>query len=305
MKIRLLLTSFVVAGLMALPALGQIAPLHVGSTNGLVDEFGLLLQGTDPGSPDFGQPYTAGDVVQILTVQTNELGVYVVQPPGTNGLPTNLLSTVIHEDRIGKGVDPALGPTGRFGTSIPALSRSGTQPIKLVARAFNAPSLDTASFYLDSELYDAPTASGAKYGVFIPQFTTLGTTLPLDGTDYDGDGLTRSWEISYGANPDNPDTDGDGMADGPEIRAGTGVTDDSSLLQMVWLTPLPPGDMGISWDSVVGKTYQIQYTTNDLAQDPVFVDVNAQVTAIDVTSTTVVTNGLYLDAAHFRVRLVE
>lgn len=299
MKTISLVVAYLLLGLASAHAQSVSAPLHVGTTNGLVDEFGQLLAGTDPASGDFGHPVVEGDIVQII--QTTNT---VMLAPSTNGLPSGL-DVVVATTRIGRGVDPALGASGKFGASITTLNRSSA-PVKLVARIFNAPTLEQSSFYVDSDIYSAPVYGAAKYDVFIPQFSDNATTQMLDSTDHDGDGLTRSWEISYGANPDDPDTDKDGMADGHEIRAGTGVNDANSLLQMVWLTPLPPSDMGISWDSVAGKTYQVQYTTNDLAQNPVFLDVaGGQGTALDLTSSTVVTNGLHLDAAHFRVRLVE
>ena len=299
-------------------AMAQIAPLHVGNTNSLSDEFGHLLQGTDPGAPSFGQTYVEGELVQILRIDL-DAGDYVVHPPVTNGLPGSPLNQVIQGGRIGHGVDPTLGPVGKFGTAVTTLNRSGSQPIKLIARVFNAPSLDQASFYQDSELYDAANDGSGNYSVFIPQFTNTTTARPLDTTDYDGDGLSRSWEISYGADADNPDTDGDGMADGHEVRAGTGLTDPESLLLMVQIAAPAgsnwdeeegmfmsrPTDLLLTWDAVTGKTYQIEYTTNDLNQNPIFADVNTSITATGAVVQTVVTNGLNLGATHFRVRLVE
>ena len=300
MKTKLLILMLVGA-LAAVSSWAQVvAPLHVGTTNGLVDEFGVQLPGTDPAADQYGQPVVVGDLVQFLLADTNG----VVSAPATNGTP-HPSNQLIASTRIGRGVDPSLGASGKFGASLTALNRAGGSPIKLVARVFNAPELDQASFYVDSEVYNVPVFGASKYDVFIPQFTTAATTQLLDSTDYDGDGLKRSWEISYGADPENPDSDGDGMADGPEIRAGTGVTDPESLLQMVWLTPQPPYDMGLSWDSVTGKTYQVQFTTNDLAQEPIFEDINGAVLATGTVSATIVTNGLLLPAAHYRVRLVE
>lgn len=313
-----ILQMLVVAGwLVANLASAQFAPLHVGTTNGLVDEFGQMLLGTDPSSDQFGQPVVTGDLVHILRADTNNL----VYPPSTNGTP-DARNVLVASTRIGLGIDPALGPSGKFSAAITSLNRGG-ESIKLVARVFNAPNFDQVSFYIDSALYDAPVFGASKYSVFIPQFASNGTTQLLDATDYDGDGLARSWEISYGANPDNPDSDGDGMADGPEIRAGTGVTDPDSLLQMVWLTPMPPPgtviiedpelgiippvmrDLGVNWDSISGKTYQLEYTTNDLALNPAYLDINPSVTATGLIATTVITNGLFIESAHYRVRLVE
>ena len=283
---------------------GQIAPLHVGNTNALMDEFGQLLQGTDPGAPSFGQTYVEGDLVHIIRV-LDDGGNYMVHTPGTNGIPTNAYNQVIQGGRIGHGVDPTLGPVGKFGTAVTTLNRSGSQPIKLIARVFNAASLDQASFYQDSELYEAANDGTSPYTVFIPQFTTTATTKPLDTTDHDGDGLSRSWEISYGSDADNPDTDGDGMADGPEVRAGTDLNDVNSLLMMVQIGAGNPSDVVLTWDAVTGKVYQVEYTTNDLAQSPVFMDINPPVAPTSTLAVTVITNGFNFGATHFRIRLVE
>lgn len=294
-----------VGALLALTSVrGQIAPLHVGNTNTLVDEFGHMLQGTDPGAPSFGQAYVEGDLVQIIHIMEDG-GNYIVHPPGTNGLPTNAYNQVIQGGRIGHGVDPTLGPVGKFGTAVTTLNRSGSQPLQLIARVFNAPSLDQASFYQDSEPYEAANDGTGPYKVFVPQFTPSATTQPLDSTDHDGDGLSRSWEISYGSDADNPDTDGDGMPDGPEVRAGTDLNDVNSLLMMVQIGAGDPSDVVLTWDAVTGKVYQVEYTTNDLAQNPVFMDINPPVAPTSALAVTVITNGLDFGATHFRIRLVE
>lgn len=298
------LPMWVGAALAVASVQGQIAPLHVGNTNALVDEFGQLLQGTDPGATSFGQTYVEGDLVQIIRV-LDDGGFYTVYAPGTNGIPTNALNQIIQGGRIGHGVDPTLGPVGKFGTAVTSLNRAGSQPIKLLARVFNAPSLEQASFYLDSELYEAANDGTAPYKVFIPQFSTSATTQPLDNTDHDGDGLSRSWEISYGSDADNPDTDGDGMPDGPEVRAGTDLNDSESLLMMVQIGAENPSDVVLTWDAVTGKVYQVEYTTNDLAQSPVFMDINPPVAPTSSLAVTVITNGLDFGATHFRIRLVD
>lgn len=299
---------FLIYGTVSLMAVGvsfgQIAPLHVGNTNSLVDEFGQLLQGTDPGAPSFGQPYVEGDLVQIIRV-LEESGNYNVYEPNTNGLPDSPFNQIVQGGRIGHGVDPTLGPVGKFGTALPALNRSGVQPVKLFARVFNAPTLDQASFYRDSEVYDAANDGTGPYKVFIPQFSVNSTTQPLDTTDHDGDGLSRSWEISYGSDADNPDTDGDGMPDGPEVRAGTDLNNASSLLMMLQIGSAEPNDIVLSWDAVTGKVYQVEYTTDDLARNPVFMDINPPVAPTSTLAVTVITNGLDFGATHFRIRLVE
>lgn len=272
-------------------------PIRYGATNGVVDEFGQMLSGTPPGSSFFSQPEITGDVVQILQVNAGIL------PPATNGVPhaSNLL---LSQTRVGAGVDPSVGPSGKFSGSVTIPARVGTGTnIVIMARAFNAPSLEDASFYADSQMFTVPVFGATSYKIF---YASMGaTTQMMDGTDYDGDGLTRSWEKSYGSNPDNPDTDGDGMADGPEIRAGTGVSDASSLLIMVQLRPSPPTDLDLFWDSVPGKTYQVDYTTNNLSDNPAFDTIPGTITATGSVSSITVNNGMLTPNAHYRVHLVD
>ncbi len=296
MKWKTILTVYAVWWA-AVTAGAQTVPLYFGSTNGIVDEFGNLLEGTSATAVEFGHTFVEGDLVQILLA--NE----AILPPATNGTP-DAANPLVAVTRIGQGVDPSLGKSGMFGGSLynlPDRQNPGNTN-RIIARVFNAPNLEDASFYADSQPFDVPVF-GKSYDVFIAEVTS--TTKEMDSSDYDGDGLSRSWEKSYGSNPDDADTDGDGMADGPEIRAGTGVLDDTSLLSMVELRPVFNGDLDVFWDAVDGKAYQLEYTTDDLTDDPEFQSLNPVVYATGLVARTIVTNGLSLEGAHFRVRLVE
>lgn len=274
----------------------QSVPLHFGAANPVHDEFGQLLRGTSEGAASFNKTVILGDLVQVLSAN---VGVF---PPDANGQsnPANAVMTTI---RVGSGVDPTMSQSGLFSGSVDGLNRGDPNSvIKIFVRVFNAPAVEQASFYADSDVFTVPVW-GQPYGIF--KAAIGATTQEVDSSDADMDGLSRSWERSYGSNPDDPDTDKDGMLDGNEIRAGTGVTDPSSLLQMVWLTPMSGGDLQVQWDSVPGKTYQVQYTTNNLAQSPEFEDVGGPVTATGNTSDSVITDGSLPNNAHFRVVLVE
>ena len=268
-------------------ASGQTVPLHFGTTNGVENEFGQTLQGTDVGAPDFGYPYVTGEVVQILDANA---GVF---PPATDGTPdTN--NPVIYETRVGAGADPSLGPAGLFGGSVQRPSG------QIIARVFNRPSLSDASFYADSQVFAVPTTN---YDVFVPDLAR--TTTPLDPSDGDGDGLINSWEKSLGSNANNPDSDSDGMADGAEFRAGTGVTNSSSFLAMVQLVPSGSSDLSVIWDSVVGKQYVIEYTADDLKNNPVYTNVTDVLSATGIMTSATITNGMLNEGGHYRVRLAE
>jgi hypothetical protein len=268
-------------------AAAQSVPLYLGTTNSTVDEFGATLRGTGPAAPYFGFTYVTGEVVQILQGDT---GIF---PPSTDGTPStnNTLLAVI---AVGEGVDPSLGPVGMFGGSL-VHRPSGT----IFARVFNRSSLSASSFYGDSQLFVVPTTN---YDVFIPSIQQ--TINPLDSNDDDNDGLHNSWEKSLQSNADNPDTDGDGMADGLEFRAGTDLNDASSLLRIIALRPTPGNDLSVTWNSVSGKQYRIEYSSQNLCNNMVYTNASDVISATGSVSSTTISGGLQLGGGSYCVRLV-
>jgi len=263
-------------------ASAQNVNLNFGMRASISNEFGELLPGT---------PQAPGALVQILGANGGIL------PPSTNGVPA-LGNTVFRETRIGVGVDPSAGVLGKASDVI-AINRSVTNTI--FARIFNKETLEDSSFYTDSQLYNVPIYGGT-YGTFWIEAEQ--TTSEIDPSDSDNDGLSRSWEMSYGTDAENPDSDNDGMLDGHEILAGTDANDVTSLLLMVEIVPASGGNLQMLWDTVPGKTYQLEYTTNSLTDVVAFAPINSPVTAISDTSSTVVTNGTVPSTSGFRVRLV-
>lgn len=286
MKARIVVTAVAVwLGVVAAgPA--QETPLFAGNTNAILDEFDQVLQGN-------GNAW--GDVVQILRA---DAGIF---PPSVDGTQ-NTNNALLVQGQIGKGVDPFVGDAGLFSEAVQGLNRGAGGTIKVFARAFNANSLTGASFYGDSQIYSAPTF-GSNYDVFVANIQK--TAQPLDTGDPDGDGLNNSWEESLFGDPNNPDTDGDGMPDGPEFRAGTQVTNNTSLLLCVQLQPAGGANVRVYWDSVTGKQYRVERTVDNLDQNPLFTNVSAVITAVTWVTETVITNGLDDPDAHYRVRLVE
>lgn len=297
MKARVFILALGIVVALSAAAPAMTIPLSFAITNGVVDEFGNLLPGTSSASPDFGIPYVEGAIVQILGASS---GVY---PPDTNGVP-HPLNPVLKVFRIGQGAPPDAAASGMVSGSIDTFNRATTPSsnIFIFARVFNKPDLNDASFYADSQIFKVPFYGANEYETFFANVTA--TTNQLDPSDYDGDGLSRSWEKSFGTNPDDPDTDGDGMIDGHEIRAGTGPLDPNSLLIMVQIEPVNDTDALLTWDAVPGKLYQVQYTES-LTNNAVFVNLNSPVLAISYTASTVATNGLLNSNAIYRVTLVE
>jgi len=274
--------AIVVLAAAGIAAQAQVVNLNFGMKNSVMNEFDQVLPGV---------PAEPGALVQILIGNQGKF------PPATNGT-AHANNPVLRETHIGIGVDPAIGPAGKASDVI-AVSRSVTNAI--FARIFNASTKEASSFYTDSQLYNVPVFGGT-YGIFWVEAAK--TTNEIDSTDHDGDGLSRSWEMSYGTDAANPDSDNDGMNDGNEILAGTDALDEESLLMMVELNPAPGGDLLVTWDSVVDKTYQLEYTTNSLADAVAFFPINDPVIATGNTSSTLVTDGSVPPSSNFRVRLV-
>ncbi len=269
------------------PALGP--PLHIGMTNGLLNEFGHPLRGVSPSAAQYGHTPVPGEIVQILRV-TN--GLF---PPAVDGTP-DPQNELLYEGRVGDGMDPGAGATAQFGMSMPKRPSGG----QVVARVFNKDSLAASSFYTDSQVfYVDPSFNYA----FIPSFSQ--TLQPMDTADPDGDGLINSWEKSLTSNPNDADSDGDGVGDVQEWRAGTQLTNSQSRLVMVELTPQSDVTMGVRWDSVPGKAYQVEFRPGDLlTPSGPYADVSGVITALTEVTTTTVTNAP-ANAGHYRVRLVE
>lgn len=272
---RLIACFLLLGGFSLGTAQAQQTPVLVAAKQTTLDEQGHPLSNVD------------GDLVQFLLVNGQ------VYAPGVDGQPAPA-NPVIFATRIGNGVSAGTGTVGRFNAAITPYP-SGA----IVARVFNAPTLESASFYADSQVF---TPNGqAKFN---PVFGA--TTNALDPADDDGDGVNNSWEKSLGSDRHNMDSDGDGVGDGHELRAGTGLTDNQSYLAMVQVQPQAGGHLAARWDSVPGKAYQLQYTSGDLmAPNLIFSNISSVVSATGEVASVVVTNGASFPMGIFRVILVE
>jgi hypothetical protein len=161
---------------------------------------------------------------------------------------------------------------GIFAMVFPFRPATGT---KIFGRAFNAPTLEEASFYADSTVGLAPATSSSLV-------LTFGPVQPLDPGDADGDGLNNSWEKALGIDDRlTADYDGDGMSDLDEKLAGSAPDDVHSLLAFVGIheeTGTAIQSVRVSFQSVPGKKYQIEFAPS-LSGERVFTPVGAVVTA--------------------------
>ena len=218
------------------------------------DEFGLVLQGTDPAVAWFGLPFVAGDLVHVLLSSDG-----AIHPPLPNGDP-DPRDTLLTTTRIGQGVSPKPGSPGRFSCAVNPRPGGGA---KIYVRVFNAPVPNQLSFYADSQLF---TVSSTSSELFIPVFTN--GMVALDTGDSDGDGLHNSWETSYQSDPNEVDSDGDGQTDGEEEIAGTEMTSEESYFGVTRITPLSPDTVRVSWDSLPQRTYTLECVGLGATQPP-------------------------------------
>jgi Bacterial TSP3 repeat len=84
----------------------------------------------------------------------------------------------------------------------------------------------------------------------------------LGSPDTDQDGLDDDWEVAYFNTLErngSGDYDQDGLSDAAEFQAGTDPTNVGSVLSMTLLTDLGQNAVIVQWNSVTGRTYDVQY----------------------------------------------
>ncbi len=98
-------------------------------------------------------------------------------------------------------------------------------------------------------------------GRFLVDTDSNGTHDAFD-TDDDGDLLLDTFEMSWGTEPDNPDTDSDGADDYEEWVAGTYPTNSDSVFEVNNIEQIETNAFVINWNPVSNRTYMIYRNTN-------------------------------------------
>jgi hypothetical protein len=71
----------------------------------------------------------------------------------------------------------------------------------------------------------------------------------------------EAWRSQYGITDPNADDDGDGQSNYSEYLAGTDPTNARSVFKIVNARP-KPGGFSLTWSSVGGRRYRVQYSDN-------------------------------------------
>ncbi len=250
-----------------------ITPLYVGNLVPVLDQFGNPMAGSDLPAE------AAGRCRVELRIAKNSK----IIPPTVDGMADESNPLVTPDSVCGIGQDASTPDSGIFCMVFTYRLPPGT---KIFARVFNAPTLEESTFYVDSLVARVP-----KNGSCV--VLNFGEAQPLDTRDIDADGLINSWETVLGTDDRfSSDYDGDGISDLNEWRSGTSLTDETSQLAFssiqrdeAPMSRTAGGDLShsvrVRFQSVPGRTYEVQYMSSPLVGQQEFTAVGIQTANAD------------------------
>jgi hypothetical protein len=204
---------------------------------------------------------------------------------GDTGNPVNLISQ--YENQVVNGVmdDNELAPAGgTFDYPLAYVIPDGVQSVVLEISGVND--------------------SGNETFIVRDFLISLG---PLDS---DGDGMTDEYEDANGLNKFDPDDrlldrDGDGQTNLDEFTAGTSANNPNSRLQVTGSSfNRVTGGFSLTWSSVPGKSYRIQFSPDLVTPFADLTPANIAAAAGATTTASGTLPGPVPDSAFLRVRMV-
>lgn len=107
-------------------------------------------------------------------------------------------------------------------------------------------------------------AALCAFALIVP-FAMRAATTPVAVRDLDNDGMDDAWELSQGLSPSNAadansDPDGDGFSNLVEYWCGTNAR--SAMARPLLSIDLVGGKPKLGWPGVLGKRYQIEFTSS-------------------------------------------
>lgn len=268
----------------ATSAMAQIStPLYVCNLSPVTDEFNRVMKGNATDSR------ANQNLVEIRVAPNGQ--IYSPDVDGSAHIANSLIAT----SGIGQNTSPKSQNTGLFCAVLVQRPATGT---KLFARVYNAPTVEEASFYVDSAVVDSPVASQSMI-----EFV-FGSAQPFDSADDDNDGLCNSLEKSLGSNPALADSNNDGISDLVSFLAGIDPTSATAGIYFDDVEfAIADGQVAFTWNSAESRRYQVVMT--DSLTDTNFVNVGSEIIAEGSTSGIIVpVSELPYDGGFFQVRVI-
>lgn len=159
--------------------------------------------------------------------------------------------------------------------------------------------LETMELAFSKIIYTYLLPSGAERVINYNHVTDeggQGRTPPFN-PDTDNDGIPDDWErangLTVGVNDANGDADGDGLSNIDEFRLGTDPRSGTSFFKAELTTGTEAGKFDLSWNTVVGKIYEVQWTADLMTPFTTIQEVTATGTRTTLPVTRSGTMGFY------------